>query len=232
MSNNWWLSILWIFGASLLGFLISFIFAGYLKCSRRLFLLFYILLGGIFMAAFICMSRIDILTYLSTNYLPGYLYGVLASFFLVRHVRAQPATRQSTGLKLAFDICWAGLIYGILDAVFLNIMPVLAIQAGFSNLSWADTFIGKVCLGFFAMLGSLLITLTYHLGYPEFRNTKIIKVLVGNSIMTLAVLLSSNPLGALVSHPVMHIAAVLQGPETTIQLPPHYQTQRNYNKES
>jgi hypothetical protein len=41
--------------------------------------------------------------------------------------------------------------------------------------------------------------------------------------MTLAFLLSGNPLGALISHPAMHVAAVLRGPETTIQLPPHYQ---------
>lgn len=36
-------------------------------------------------------------------------------------------------------------------------------------------------------------------------------------------LLSGNPFGSLISHTVMHLAAVLQGPETTIQLPPHYQ---------
>jgi hypothetical protein len=106
-------------------------------------------------------------------------------------------------------------------------MPVLAIQAVFAGTSWANTLLGKIGLGVLAMLGSLLITLTYHLGYPEFRNKKIVKVLVGNSIMTLAVLLAGNPLGALISHPVMHIAAVLRGPETTIQLPPHYFSHSN-----
>jgi hypothetical protein len=59
------------------------------------------------------------------------------------------------------------------------------------------------------------------LGYSELRNKSIGLVLVGNSLITLAYLLSTNPLGALLSHTIMHIAATVQGPETTIQLPPH-----------
>ena len=65
------------------------------------------------------------------------------------------------------------------------------------------------------------MTLTYHVGYAEFRNRSVGLVLVGNSLITLAYLLSTNPLGAILSHTAMHVAAVIQGPETTIQLPPH-----------
>jgi hypothetical protein len=222
MNIDWWIATLWIFGASLLGFLISFVFAGRMKFSRNLFLVFYIIMAGFFLAAFFQSTGIDIATTISNNWLWGVLFGLLSSVFLVRHVLSQPATRQHEGMMLAFDIGWTGLIYGLMDALLLNVLPVLAIQAGFAGFNWATTLIGKIGLGALAMLGSLLITLTYHLGYPEFRNKKIVKVLVGNSIMTLAVLLAGNPFGALLSHPAMHVAAVLRGPETTIQLPPHY----------
>jgi hypothetical protein len=40
--------------------------------------------------------------------------------------------------------------------------------------------------------------------------------------MSLAYVLSANPLAALLSHIAMHIAAVLQGADSVIQLPPHY----------
>jgi hypothetical protein len=76
-------------------------------------------------------------------------------------------------------------------------------------------------IGLFA---SLLVTLAYHLGYFEFRNKSVGLVLVGNTLITLAFLLSGNPFGSIISHTAMHVAAVLQGPETTIQLPPHYQS--------
>jgi hypothetical protein len=64
--------------------------------------------------------------------------------------------------------------------------------------------------------------LIYHLGYPEFRNRKVMLVLVGNALITLAFLVSTNPLGAMLSHVAMHCAALFRGPETTLQLPPHY----------
>lgn len=222
MFIDWWIATLWILGASFLGFLISLIFAGWLRFSRYPFLVLYVLLTGIFLYACFRALGIDVAASLSSNWLLGGLSGLLASVFLVRHVLSQPATRQHAGIMLAFDIGWTGLIYGLMDALLLNVMPVMVMQAGLAEFNWASTLIGKIGSGVFAMLASLLITLTYHLGYPEFRNKKIFKVLVGNSIMTLAVLIAGNPLGALLSHPAMHIAAVLRGPETTIQIPPHY----------
>jgi lipopolysaccharide export LptBFGC system permease protein LptF len=72
-----------------------------------------------------------------------------------------------------------------------------------------------------ALLASLLVTLAYHLGYAEFRNKRIGLVLLGNGVITLAYLISASSLAALIAHTAMHIAAVHQGPETTIQLPPH-----------
>jgi hypothetical protein len=223
MNFPWWVAILWILGASLLGFLISAIFAGRMKCSRNLYLIYYIFVGSMFLAAFFRLGEIDVAASLSKNWFWGVLLGMLASVFLVRHVLSQPATRQHAGLTLVYDIAWPGLVYGLMDALLLNVMPVLAIWAGFSQFAWADTLAGRFGLGALGMVASLLVTLTYHLGYPEFRNRKVVKVLVGNSIMTLAFILSGNPLGALISHPAMHVAAVLRGPETTIQLPPHYQ---------
>lgn len=137
------------------------------------------------------------------------------------NVRSQPASRQSTGGDLVLDIAWLGLAYGIVDALFLNVMPVLAVWAAFSHVGWAGSWPGKIGVGILALLASLWVTLAYHLGYSEFRNRSVGLVLVGNTLITLAYLLSTNPLGAILSHTAMHVAAVIQGPETTIQLPPH-----------
>jgi hypothetical protein len=48
-------------------------------------------------------------------------------------------------------------------------------------------------------------------------------VLLGNTIITLTFIISGNPIAAVISHTAMHIAAVIRGPETTLQLPPHYE---------
>jgi hypothetical protein len=158
---------------------------------------------------------------LGENWIWGLVAGALVSVFLVSNVRSQPASRQTTGGELVFDLLWLGLAYGITDAFFLNVMPVLAVWIGFSQSGSSGSLLAKVVAGILALLASLFVALTYHLGYREYRNRSVVLVLFGNSVITLAYLLSGSPLGALLSHTLMHIAATLQGPETTLQLPPH-----------
>lgn len=224
MSNEFLTMLGWVCAASILGFAISAVFAGGFRFSRHRFLIPYVTTVSIFLYSFVVLNKIDVVGILTENWGWGILAGLLVSIFLVRTVMSQPASRQLTGSALGLDIAWAGLVYGIIDALFLNVMPVLAIWAGTSQFTWTTTIIGKFGIGIAGLFASLLVTLTYHLGYPEFRNRNVGLVLVGNMIITLAFLLSGNPIGSIVSHTAMHVAAVLQGPETTIQLPPHYQS--------
>ena len=225
MSNEMGSMVGWVVAASILGFAISAVFAGWLRLERRRFLVPYVGLVSLFLYGFVALNEIDLVDMLTANWVWGTLAGTLVSVFLVKTVRAQLFSRQSSGMALIFDIGWAGLVYGMVDALFLNVIPVIAVWLGSSSLGWAATPIGKIAVGVAGLFASLLVTLAYHLGYPEFRNRNVGMVLAGNSVITLAFLLSGSPLGSILSHTVMHIAAVLQGAETTIQLPPHYRTQ-------
>lgn len=221
MTDIFWLSIGWVITASLLGFAISALFSGWLKLRRRLFLIPYVILTSVFLYGFAVWSELDFGQLVRQNWLAGLIAGLLVGVFLVRNVRSQPASRQSNGGELVLDLAWLGLVYGIIDALFLNVMPVLAVWHGFAAFVWTDSLAGRIAVAALALGASLLVTLAYHVGYPEFRNRKVGLVLIGNALITLAFLLSANPLGALISHTVMHLAAVMRGPETTIQLPPH-----------
>jgi MFS family permease len=215
--------LMWIAAACGLGFAISAVFAGWLKLSRNRFLFFYVALAFAFLFGFVFLSGIEFTSILTNNWGWGILAGGLVSVLLVKTVRNQPKTRQSEGLALGVDLTWAGLVYGVMDALFLNVMPVVAIGYGMGAFDWAATFAGEILVGVVSLLASLLVTLTYHLGYPEFRNRSVGLVLLGNSLITLAFILSGSPVGSILSHTIMHLAAVWQGSETTIQLPPHYQ---------
>ena len=217
-----WSLVVWAAAAGVLGFAISAVFAAGLKLSRNRFLIPYVTLAGIFLYAFSVIHHIEIGTLIKENWQWGMLTGALVSVFLVKNVKSQPASRRSKGAELVFDVGWPGLVYGITDALFLNVMPVTAVFLATSQLPWAESVSGKAAVAVLALLASLWVTLAYHLGYPEFRSKRVIWVLAGNSLITLAYLVSGSPLGSILSHPVMHIAAVLQGAETTIQLPPHY----------
>jgi hypothetical protein len=45
--------------------------------------------------------------------------------------------------------------------------------------------------------------------------------LIGNVLITLTYLLTGSPVAPIVSHVMMHVAAVMHGMATTMQLPPH-----------
>lgn len=214
----------WVTAAACLGFAISAVFAGKLRLARHRFLIPYVVLVAVFVWLFARSAGLDVGALLARQWWWGVAAGVLVSFFVARNVRSQPSSQSAVGAQLAADLTWAGLIYGLTDALLLNVMPVAAIWMGTAQYSWAQTGWGKLAVGAMALLASLLVALAYHLGYSEYRNKNIKMPLIGNTIITLAFLLSGSPLGSIVSHAVMHIAAVLHGPETTSQLPPHYQT--------
>lgn len=190
----------WLIAAAVLGFVISAVFAGWLRLSRTRYLIPYVSLVGFFVWGFLLVNEVDPIAVLRKNWAWGILAGGLVGLFLVKTVRSQPVSRQSQGAVLIFDMTWAGLIYGMVDALFLNVMPVVAAWIGTSQFGWTATIMGKIAVGLIGLFASLLITLTYHLGYPEFRNKSVTLVLAGNSIITLAFLLSGNPWGSIISH--------------------------------
>jgi hypothetical protein len=102
------------------------------------------------------------------------------------------------------------------------VLPVFATWQAFTLLNWTATWPGKILVGIIAMLASLLVTIAYHVGYPECRGDGMRGPVIGNTTMTLGYLLTSNPLAAILSHIAMHIAAVMHGPASVVQLPPHY----------
>jgi len=56
-----------------------------------------------------------------------------------------------------------------------------------------------------------VIAVAYHAGYPEFRNSSMRYAAFGNGVISLAYLISLNPISSFASHAVMHIAAVWHG---------------------
>jgi hypothetical protein len=155
------------------------------------------------------------------NWMWGLIGAVIVGAFVVKNVLSQRHSAHSKGWLLALDLLWLGVVYGMVDALLLSVVPVLAVCQTFAVLGWTVSWIGKALFGLAAMLASLWVTAAYHFGYPEFRNPKLAAPVFGNGVISLGYLLTGNPLAALVSHIVMHMAAVLHGPETAAQLPPH-----------
>jgi hypothetical protein len=138
-------------------------------------------------------------------------------------VTRQPGSSLPSGLHLAWALVWLGLVYGVLDALLLNVLPVMVLdRPTISPKSWSV----RLRAAAIALAASMLVTGVYHLGYREFRGPQLAQPLIGNAVLTAGYLLTGNVAAPLLGHVIMHGAAVLHGMETTSQLPPHYQKAR------
>jgi hypothetical protein len=79
----------------------------------------------------------------------------------------------------------------------------------------------KIAFVLLSWLFILVLTTAYHLGYSDFRSKKIIQPNIGNTIISVPILVSANPIGSPITHAIMHITAVIHSPKTELFLPPH-----------
>jgi len=99
ISSQLWFYLAWVLAAGLFGFATSAVFSEWLRFSRRLFLVPYFVLSGIFLYGFCCWSQIDLIMLLVQNWYWGLLTGAIIGAFLTRNVLSQPAAaRQGADL--------------------------------------------------------------------------------------------------------------------------------------
>ncbi len=204
------MDFLWLAAAAGLGFLLPAVFAGWLGLPRDLYLVPYV--GGVlgFLGAYVRWSGADVLRRSRRRWRRGVAGALVAGSLVAWHVVSQPPSTRPAGWDLALAVLWPGLVYGAVDGLFLSVMPVVAAgRAAPGN--------GRLA----ALLASGLVTAAYHLGYPEFRGAAVLGPVAGNSVLTAAYLVTGSPIAAVGGHVVMHVAAVLHGIDTTVQLPPH-----------
>lgn len=210
----------WPLAAAGVGFASSALFSAVLHWPRNRFVLGYALLAGGFVALYLVAARIRPLVQLERRWRAGLLGGLALGAVLAHGVAAQPASARPAGAALAGALVWLGGVYGTLDALLLTVIPVLSVY-GTRPPEVLRRPSARLRWGGLALVASLGVTAAYHLGFPEFRGQALVQPLIGNALVTAGYLLTGNPLAAIVAHVVMHVAAVLHGMATTVQLPPH-----------
>ena len=131
------------------------------------------------------------------------------------------ATSHPGGIEFLAAIGWRGIVYGAADGVLLSAFPILLVFAALSESGLRQRRGGLVVVGALAMAASLAITATYHLGYGDFRSSKLRKPVTGDLVWSVPTLATLNPIGAPIAHVGLHVAAVTHSYDTDLFLPPH-----------
>lgn len=113
---------------------------------------------------------------------------------------------------------WRGAFYGIVGALLLTVLPCLVV---YRSLGGPLNGWGRRAAYFAASL-ALVATMTavYHLGYAPYREDGIRQPETGNTLISVPMLLTANPIGSVLDHAAMHVSAVAHDYETEVRLPP------------
>jgi hypothetical protein len=146
--------------------------------------------------------------------------GAVAAAFVVWSVLARiDSTPHPTGLYIVFEIVWRGAAYGVVDALLLSAFPgLVAFNLLHRNLAGLGR---RVLYGGLTLVLVLIITGVYHAGYKDLRSAAGLSgPEFGNTVISLPVIVSANPLGSVIAHASMHLAAVTHACESKDRLPP------------
>jgi hypothetical protein len=210
--------IAWFIVGAVSSFLIPFIFTSTLNFHHDLYYLIYFTITAAFLTLYVKTTRVDLLGFFRRNWRWSLALGVLATAFVVFNVLSREATPGPTGPYLAFEVFWRGATYGIVDALLLTTFPgLVALGLLKGNLGGIFRKAGYVVT---TLVMVLVITGMYHLGYEQFREVGVREPEIGNTIISVPMLATANPVGSIVAHTGMHVAATLYSYETEVFLPP------------
>ena len=136
-------------------------------------------------------------------------------------LRSETSDPRPDTLELGAAILWRGIFYGAVDGLLLSAFPILVVFAAFAGTRLRTKLSGNVAIGAVALVASLAMTASYHLGYSDFRGDKVTKPLTGDLVWSVPTLVTLNPIGSPIAHIGVHVAAVIDSYETDLFLPPH-----------
>jgi hypothetical protein len=214
--SPWW----WLVGGVLLFFAVPFVGTDMTGLQPDLFYLCSFTIAVAWFAAFLATYRSELSDLWRVNWKSSLVVGAIAGAAVAFIVFSSAGTAHPDGWRWWFEIGWRGVVYGSVDALTLFVFPAaVAYLLMPGNRTGAKRKIGYAGL---ALSLSLLVSTSYHLGYPEYRDADMRSPLMGTVMANSATILTGNPLGAFLTHPTAHVSAVVhqeQGGPTQM-LPP------------
>ena len=199
-------------------FLVPFLGVSVLDLQHDLFYLVYFATTIALLATYVRVEHVEVGRIVRHAWQWSLALGFVVGVAEIWNVLGEDATDRPSGAYFVFEVLWRGVSYGAVDALLLSAFPGLIAYSVLHGR--VGGFVGKLRFTALALPLILVITATYHLGYPQYREDGVGKPEAGNTIISLPMLATANPIGSVVAHATMHVAAVTHAYETPTFLPP------------
>ena len=209
----------WFVLGSALAFAIPYVGVSQLDLQHDVYYGAYFAVTLALLATYAHMEQVDVRALFTRHRLSSLIVGIPVAAFVVWNVfRTDDATSRPHGAYFVFELLWRGAGYGTIDALLLTVFPcVVAYTMLHGRMATVFRRARYIAV---ALPMILVITATYHLGYPQYRQDGVAKPEVGNTLISIPMLATANPVGSIGAHISMHVTAVTHSYETTVFLPP------------
>ena len=209
----------WFVLGSALAFAIPYVGVSQLDLQHDVYYGAYFAVTLALLATYAHTEQVDVRALFTRHLLSSLIVGIPVAAFVVWNVfRTDDATSRPHGAYFVFELLWRGAGYGTIDALLLTVFPcVVAYTMLHGRMTTVFRRAGYIAI---ALPMILVITATYHLGYPQYRQDGVAKPEVGNTLISIPMLATANPVGSIGAHISMHVTAVTHSYETTVFLPP------------
>jgi hypothetical protein len=214
----WVRHALWFGGVAAVAFVIPYAGVSLFDLQHDLYYLVYFATAVAVVSAYVWVEHVDVRRVVARAWPWSLGLGVVVGAAQVWNVLGDDATDRPNGAYFVFELAWRGVTYGAVDALLLSVFPGLV--AYMILRGRVAGFAGKVRFTALALPLVLLITATYHLGYPQYREDGVGQPEIGNTMISVPMFATANPVGAVVAHATMHTTAVAHAYETPTYLPP------------
>jgi hypothetical protein len=211
--------IAWFAVVCLVAFLVPYVGVSTLDLQHDLFYLAHFAVTIGLLVAYVRVEHVDVATVLRRRWRWSLALGLVMAAFLVANVYStEDATARPGGAYLVIELLWRGVGYGVVDTLLLTVFPCLVAY----RLLHGRVDGLKARLRFAALMLplALVVTATYHSGYPQYREDGVGRPETGNVLISAPALLTANPVGSVVAHVSQHVAAVEHAYESRIFNPP------------
>ena len=217
-THAWTMHLSWFAAGAVGAFLVPYVGSSLLDLHHDLYLLLYFTFVGVLLVSYGRATKIDAGAVVRRNWRWSLLIGLILLVPVIGSVLSEDSTARPDGLYYVAELVWRGGIYGAVDAVLLSVFPCLVVYSALrENLR---TLGRKAAYVASSLALILIITATYHLGYEQYRENGIAEPEIGNVLFSVPMLATANPVGSIIDHSAMHIAAVAHEYEGEVRLPP------------
>jgi hypothetical protein len=209
----------WFAVVCFVAFLVPYLGVSVLDLQHDVFYLVYFAITIALVASYVRIEQVDVTEIFRRRWRWSLGLGLVVAIFLVFNVfNTSDATERPHGAYFAFELLWRGVGYGLIDTLLLTIFPCFV---GYKLLhGHVDGLKGKLRFTALTLPLVLVITATYHWGYPQYREDGLSRPETGNVLISIPTFATANPVGSVVAHVSQHVAAVTHAYESRIFNPP------------